>query len=359
MNTFLKRAAVAAAASALVAAPALAANATPWDGNDIEFTNTAWDVDYSYFGIQDIDLMPNNVYTDIWDGAGNPIISFDNWDTDTWLVTDSSDSMDVTVDDNGDTVITATATNTELADNNLTADVEMRIYAEEDLWRQAVTYTNNGTDDITVDLGFYTDWGSNDTTSSGGGVRGYQGSSDSILALPADEDGVTTTALADAGVKWAVHGDSCDAPGAMAWGDASAQTDAQIYSIDGDQWYVHADDVTIPAGESVTVVVFHNWDPTGLIAANYDNDACDAGAQADYADAVTALSTEFDSFSGRLSRGLENANVINWTGTPSTPTAEPTLATTGFDASAATAAGAAALASIAAASLLIARRRKA
>ncbi|HLP23574.1 MAG TPA: hypothetical protein VK139_05990 [Microbacteriaceae bacterium] len=364
MKKTLVRLTAVSAAAALTIVPAMAAHAAPWDGSTVEVGHSSWDAESDYLNANDADLIGDGFdeYTDVLDTGLEAQISFDDWSSYDSLATNVDADLDRVVADNGDVTLTGTASNSVLADNNLSAVSEQRYYVEGDLFRHAVTYTNVGTEAITVDLGFYTDWGSSSSTVDGGGLRAFQNSATSSLDLPVDEDEDAMAALNDASAMWATHGDECDAPGTMAWGDAGAEYSATVSEMSGDSWYVHIDDVTIEPGASATVVAFILWDPDTLFAANYNNDDCVSADQITWADGVAANSVEFDTFSGRLNVGLENANVINWTSSAPIPTPTPTpvaLASTGVDASAMTAAGAIALSLIAVAGLMLARRRAA
>jgi LPXTG-motif cell wall-anchored protein len=309
-------------AIALAVVPVTAANAVAWDGNNIVVGAGKYEPKYDKFGIGDTFVWDTAnsawVENDIWDGAGELLISVDDWVDSETVQANAEADLDVTEEvASGDILVTATMSGSFLTDNELAVVGEMRFYAESNLVRNVYRITNTGASAATVDFGFYTDWGSR------GQIWSYQGQSDDILAVPALEDAASTTALADAGARWAVHNEGVeDAPGAMAWGNATGEVPSTIFEIDNDDWTVHIDDVTLAAGETIALAVFHNWTPELITSVGF---TYDAGA-----DAVTTLSAEFDSFSGRLTRGLEEDNVLNWgpVAAPVTPEA-PALAATG------------------------------
>lgn len=349
MNNSTRVLSAAVATAALVLGPVVAANAVAWDGNDIGHGGMTWLVDTDSVALDNIALGApgSSVFADPLDQFGVALIEFDPVDGFGWLGVEDAGDVDVAeVDD--DLVLTATAAYPNLTENNLTADIELRIYADGDLARQSVTYTNTGTESVTANIGFDTEFGST------GEVIGYQNSSDAVLSLPASEDDASRDALNDSGAKWAVHQHDCDAPASIAWGDATAEEQAYLSNMNGADWDVRLDDVVIPAGEAVTTVVFLKWAPSILIDNDYDNNACDSAKQDLYSAALVAASTEFDSFSGRMTAGLEGVNVINWTPADAEPEA---LAATGVNTVSSGLAVAGVLSLVGAVSLAAVRRR--
>lgn len=323
---------VAVVATTLVLCPAMAAHATPWDGNTIQVGSVEFEFSSGPFGMQDAYLVPLNggQQSDVWDYASLLTVSFNNWSSFEGAITGSNSAVDVVTLPNGDTTLTATMTNAEFASNNLTVVGEFRIYSEGDLVRAAYRLTNTGTSATTVDLGFFTDWGNSEDVVNGGGIRGYQNQSDSVLAVPAEEDSTSMAALNSANVRWFTHGVRPAAPGGIAWGmPTGAANPAVLSSLSGGEVEVHIDDVTIPAGDTVTVVEFHNWAPAAMIDDGWTWSGSNTNIA--YSDLITANSTEFDSFSGRLTEGLENDSVINWGPVSSTDSGAEELASTGMN----------------------------
>ena len=303
--------------------------ADPWDGNRIDFGVGQWYFNSSSLNLDDVYLVfpdTSTEYTDIWDGMGYLRLSSSQLSiADESLDCDPAESVDVSVDGaTGDLLITCTASNAELAGTDLVANVEYRIYSTSDLVRVSVELVNTGDTDITIDeFIFETDFG------SGGDLWDYQNQSDGVLPVPANEDSTSMAALNTAGARWMVHFEDDDAPGGLAWGSDNAEAPAMLVELSGDYSEASVSTFVVPAGASRSVAYFALWNPATLIDLDYENDS-DSG-QVDAANALATLMDEFNSFSGRLTVGLEGQQVVNW-GPASEEPAKPQLAATGLEA---------------------------
>lgn len=361
-KSFLPRAAAVVGAAALLTfAAAAPAHAEPWDGNDFIFGLGEWEIEYNNFSIDDVYLVypdDSTQYTDIWDGMGQQSINSTAAGLDYETVyCDTAADVDITEDDaTGDLLITCVADNPAFADADLTVVSQFRIFAASDLIRVTTWITNEGAADVVIDgVEFYTDFGSS------GELWGYQGQDDSILAVPAVEDETARDALNGAGAQWAVHYEEYDAPGGLAWGSAGAEAAATLTTLSGDEYVAEVGAFTIPAGETRAAAYFALWNPATLIELDYTNE--EGPVQVAAADALVPAMAEFDSFSGRLTAGLEGSTVVNWVAgdAPVTPVdpAKPQLAATGVDASVAVSAGLALLVLGGLATVVAVRRRTA
>lgn len=344
-------------AAALVCSTVLPASADPWDGTDIEFGLGEWDVDSWDFTLDDVYLVfPDTTteYTDIWDGMGYQYIT----STDAGLnganvYCDPNSNVDVTIESaSGDLLITCVSDNPDMADAGLTVVSQYRVYASSDLVRLTTWITNEGDTDIVIDnVEFYTDFGTS------GELAGYQNQSDAVLPVPAAEDSTSRDALNANGSKWAVHSEEEDAPGGIAWGFPGAEAESTLTELDGDTYVAQVGPFTIPAGQTKAAVYFALWNPATLIEVGYTNEP-DNG-QAEATAALIPLMSEFDSFDGRLTVGLEGTQVVNWLAAAPVEPAKPQLAATGVDVSGAVAGGVALLALGGIATLVALRRRTA
>lgn len=326
------------AAAALTIATAAPAFADPWDGGYIDFGLGEWEFYASPLTLDDVELVfpdTSTEYTDIWDGMGYIYLtSADAGLVDENLRCEPNSAVDVSTDAvTGDLLFACTATNGLIASSSLVANVEYRVYSTSDLVRVSVELVNTGDLPITMDdVTFATDFGSS------GDLWNYQGQDDAVLPVPATENSTSMDALNGAGSRWMVHFEDDDAPGGLAWGSANAAAPASLTELSGDYSEATVSPFAIPAGESRTVAYFALWNPATLISLDYTNDS--GHGQAEAADALVPLMSEFDSFSGRLTVGLEGQQVVNWG--PVTEAAKPELAATGstVDATPALAAGA-------------------
>lgn len=360
MKNPLKVTVAVVAAFGLSVAPAVSAIAAPWDGNNPYFQHGLWEMSSDSFKFEDIYLTnPANdsdpdteVYTDIWDGAGEFYISLDSWNNYDSAGATSDADVDVTTEvATGDYVFAAPMNSTgSVWDGQLNVTGEQRIFSAGDLVRSTFFVTNITDAPVTASFSFYTNFGSS------GDIYSYQGQNDSVLAVPAAEDETSSDALSAANVQWVVHTDSSDAPGAIAYGLKTADNPGLI-TIAGDTYDAFYNDVVIPAGATVAFAEFHNWTPDLLIAENYTN-STNPVKQALYATAVTTAAAEFDSFSGRLTNGLMGVNVLNWGNVSTTPVV-PELAKTGGDETIGGAVGIVAFAVILAGLGIVAVRRNA
>ncbi|MGX5682568.1 hypothetical protein [Schumannella luteola] len=357
-HALLRKAAVATGIAAVLAcATALPAAADPWDGSDIDFGLGEWDVDANSFTIDDVYLVfpdTSTEYTDIWDGMGyQSITSAGASLADEEVYCDPDSNVDVTVDSaTGDLLITCAADNAAFVTAGLTVVSQYRVYAASDLIRVATWITNDNATDVDIDnVEFYTDFGSS------GDLWNYQGQSDAVLPVPASEDSTSRDALNGAGAQWAVHFNEYDAPGGIAWGSGAAAAPATLSELSGDEYVAQVSSFTIPAGETRAVAYFALWNPATLITLDYTNDT-DSG-QVEAANDLVPAMAEFDSFSGRLTAGLEGVSVVNWGPVTPVEPAKPQLAATGADATPAISAGLALLVLGGIATLVAVRRRSA
>lgn len=329
MKPAIKITSALALASAMALAVAAPASADPWDGTDIEFGLGDWALYSNDFNIDDVYLLTAPAtfeYTDIWDGMGYTNFTSSGSGISTSAYCLSNSDIDVTVDGpTGDLIISCTAADASFAAAGLTVQSVFRIFAASDVIRVTHTIVNSSATDVLMDeVEFYTDFGSD------GSIWGYQGQNDAVLPVPAAEDVTSTAALVGAGAQWAVHYNDSDAPGGLAWGLAGASAAATLSYISGDQYSVTVAPFTIPAGQSRTVAYFATWNPSVLNDLGYINSP--GNGQSEAADALVASMVEFNSFSGRLTAGLEGQNVVNWggvVGAVAAPAAAPALAATG------------------------------
>ncbi|MGX5682567.1 hypothetical protein [Schumannella luteola] len=357
-NLLRRAAAATAVAAVLVSVTAMPASADPWDGNAIDFGLGKWYPTVNPFALEDVDLRyPNSSLevTDLWDGMGSQRITAtaSNID-DVPLDCGSASDMDVSVDtETGDLVLQCSVYPLAFAEAHLFVTAQIRIYAASDLIRVSSILSNIGESAVTIDaVVFDTNFGSD------GELWGYQSQSDSVLPVPAAEDESSRAALVGAGAQWAVHYQEYDAPGGIAWGAAGASTPSGLSDLEGDDYEVTVAPFTIPRGESRAVAYFALWNPQTLIDLNYTQN--DNLSQVAAADALVTAMSEFDSFDGRLTDGLEGLDVVNWGSIPGDaeePSA-PQLAATG-SAPVSGIIGALAIAAIGAIVLLTGRRRSA
>ena len=333
MKSIAKIAIGASLAAVMTVAFAAPAQADPWDGNDVEFGLGVWEYGHSDVSMYDVYLVTgqdpfDSEYTDIWDGMGYTTIYSTGAGINSGVNCDPSNTVDVSVDAaTGDLLFTCISNNADFATGGVEVASEVRVYAASDLVRVATTITNITDADIDIDeVEFYTDFGSS------GEIWGYQGQDDAILPVPAAEDMASTIALYDAGAQWAVHYNDSDAPGGVAWGNAAATAPAYVSDISGDYYEALVSGFTIPAGESRAVAYFAKWNPALLVELGYTNTVSPIQAQA--ADALVLDMDELNTFSGRLTVGLEDVPVVNWgpiVVAPAPAPEEPKLAATGSD----------------------------
>lgn len=323
---------VAGLAIALTASsPAIAA---PWDGNIFDFgLGTQWRLG-SNFEIGDVDLgstavgftqpaSTSGVYTDIWDtGLDMNVVS-----TVAGISADydcTGTAADIDISTSGDDLVIACQVDWD-EPTNAAVNVrgEIRIYGPDgDLFRYTLAIQNSSNADISdFTVRTFTDWGSD------GDIWDYQNFDTGVLALPALADDGNAAKLRSVDSNWVVNYTGGNAPGSLAWGNNNGTVDVGLSDTVGDYFSTETDTFTVAAGETVYLVYFTGWDPANLISLSFDRSW--VGDNGDLASsAVADAATEFDSFSGRLTRGLPaDANVLNWT--PATE-AEG-LATTGAD----------------------------
>lgn len=333
MKSIAKIAIGASLAAVMTVAVAAPAQADPWDGNSVEFGLGDFEYANNDVSMYDASLLLSpgvTEYTDIWDGTGFTEID----STDAGLNFESvycsfENEVDVSVDPaTGDLVYACIASSPNFTTGGLEVASEVRVYAASDLVRVATTITNLTDADIEIDaVELYTDFGSS------GEIWGYQGQDDAILPVPASEDMTSTIALYEAGAQWAIHYNDDDAPGGVAWGNAAATAPADVSEISGDYYEALVSAFTIPAGESRAVAYFAKWNPALLIELGYTN-SDGPSVTVPAADALVPAMDEFNTFSGRLTVGLEDVPVVNWgpiVVAPAPAPEAPKLAATGSD----------------------------
>ena len=326
------------AGSAIALSASSPAIAASYDGNDFMFgLGTEWDLS-SNFNLEDVEVgtsargfeQPSldGIYTDIWDGALDMNVASIAAGIDgDYNCTGSDSDIDIVVDDD-DLVITCLENWGELTTPDLEVNGEIRIYGPDgDLVRYTLEIHNASSSDITdFVVSTNTNWGSD------GDIWAYQNYDASVLAVPAPDASGNADKLESVASNWLVNYSDEDAPGSVAWGNDEGSVDVVLVATDDDDVDTQTDTFTVGAGETVYLVYFLGWDPANLIELAYEGDGdgeyVTAGDEDLASAAVAEAAVEFNSFSGRLTRGLPaGANVLNWT--PATE-AEG-LATTGAD----------------------------
>lgn len=195
--------------------------------------------------------------------------------------------------------------------SGLQVAVQHRYYANGDLARALVSYTNPGATAVAVGTGVFTDYGSDGGTLLEGDFTG------DAAVTPAD--------------RWIVTGDNGDSDPVVStvwWGPQAPLPPATELLGDGTNDY-YADEswagfnVTVQPGQTVYLAFFtgiYGWAdlpaPRGELAA----DALITGGYAYAVAAATAAATEFSTFSGRLVAGIPaGAPVLNWGAAPAVP----------------------------------------
>jgi hypothetical protein len=322
------------AGSAIALSASSPAVAATWDGNSFNFgLGEDWGLDSNFY-IEDVDLggtsvgftqpFTNGVLTDIWDGSLDINVRSTAAGVDSgYDCTGNVSDIDIsTVAD--DLVISCQADWDEPTNADVNIRGEIRIYGPDgDLVRYTLGIENTSNSDIT-DFVVRTDtnWGSD------GDIWAYQNYDASVLAVPASEDYVNAEKLRSVDSNWAVNYTGADAPGSLAWGNNNGSVDVGLWDTDGVNWDTETDTFTVAAGETVYLVYFTGWDPANLISNSFAHETWTDDNGDIASTAVADAAAEFDSFSGRLTRGLPaGANVVNWA---SAPEGEE-LATTGAD----------------------------
>lgn len=326
------------AGSAIALSASSPAVAATWDGNDFGFgLGVRWELG-SDFEMDDVYLgstvlgfsqpYGSGVYTDIWDGALDMNVASIAAGIDSdYDCTGTASDIDISTVD-GDVVISCQADWDEPTNADVNIRGEMRIYGPDgDLVRHTLAIENTSTSDITdFVVSTNTNWGSD------GDIWAYQNYDASVLAVPAPDASGNADKLESVASNWLVNYSDEDAPGSVAWGNDEGSVDVVLVATDDDDVDTQTDTFTVGAGETVYLVYFLGWDPANLIELAYmgdgDGEYVTAGDEDLASAAVAEAAVEFNSFSGRLTRGLPaGANVLNWT--PATE-AEG-LATTGAD----------------------------
>lgn len=193
--------------------------------------------------------------------------------------------------------------------SGLQVAVQHRYYANGDLARALVSYTNPGATAVAVGTGVFSDYGS-----------------DTETVLEAD---FTDDAAVTAADRWIVTGDAGNyypVVSTVGWGPQASLPPAEELLGDGTNDYSFGEswagfNVTVQPGQTVYLAFFtgiYGWDDSfgeGVVAPDGEL-AADAVVADSYANAVaaaTAAATEFTTFSGRLVAGIPaGAPVLNW-----------------------------------------------
>lgn len=239
----------------------------------------------------------------------------------TYDCTQTNSDIDIAVD--GDDVVIMCLENwDELVTPDIEIHGEIRIYGiDGDLVRYTLEIHNSSNSDITdFKVRTNTNWGSD------GDIWAYQNYDANVLAVPAVEAESNAEKLREVDSNWAVNYPGRDAPGSLAWGNNAGSVDVGLWLTSGDNFETETEEFTVQAGETVYLAYFTGWDPANLISLGYlDNEYATDGDEDLAAAAVAEAAVEFDSFSGRLTRGLPaNANVLNWAPAPESEGLAPT-----------------------------------
>lgn len=200
--------------------------------------------------------------------------------------------------------------------SGLQVAVQHRYYANGDLARALVSYTNPGAAAVAVGTGVYTDYGSDGGT-----------------LLEGDFTGDAAVTAAD---RWIVTGDNGSYDPVVStvwWGPQASLPPAEALLGDGTNDYSVGEswagfNVTVQPGQTVYLAFFtgiYGWDDALLddVAAPDSGLAADATVADTYDNAVvaaTAAAAEFNTFSGRLVAGIPaGAPVLNWGAAPAVP----------------------------------------
>jgi len=318
------------AGSAIALTATAPAHAATWNGGSFSFGyGTDWDFDN--WSMDDADFGSS---------AGPLGASFSGEHTDTWdtaleldVTSATLNLLDQTYDCDNDSDIDIaevdgdvdiTCTTDWSAPNDADVHIRGAIHIsgpDGDLVRYTLKITNNSgaaIDDFVV--GTYTDWGSD----SSEGLWAYQNYDATVLTAPADEANNNSADIEETGSDWLVHYEADDAPGSLAWGNAGGAIDVFLAETDGDEYWTQTPEFTVADGETVYLAYYTGWNPALLHTLGYTN-SYDVDVQPVAADALADAATEFDSFSGRLTRGLpSDANVINWAPAPDAEGLAPT-----------------------------------
>lgn len=327
---------IAGSAIALTAAPP--AVAATWDGNAFDFgLGKNWDL-ASNFIIQDVGLGSTSV--DFTQPASN-VDRTNVWDYALQIGVRSATAgiaertyyecplanIDISMDAD-DLVISCEADWDAPGNSDIKIRGNMRIFGPDgDLIRYTLEIKNDSNSAITDFTGYpYGEWGSD------AAIWAYQNYDSDVLAVPALEDDANAALLNSLDSNWVVNYSTVHPPSSIAWGHNSASVDTFLWFLDGAEYYLETDTFTVGAGETVYLAAFASWDPANLNAISYQGEEyASAGDEDLAAAAVASTAVEFDSFSGRLTRGLPaGANVLNWGIVPDQDEDEK-LAVTGAD----------------------------
>jgi hypothetical protein len=310
------------AGSAIALTSASPAVAAPWDGNGFDFgLGKNWDL-ASNFIIQDVGLGATSVdftqpasnvdRTNVWDYAlqiGVRSVTAGITERTYYECIEPLANIDISMD--ADDLVISCEADWDAPDNSdIKIRGNMRIFGPDgDLIRYTLEIKNDSNSDITDFTGFpYGEWGSD------AAIWAYQNFDSDVLAVPAMEDDANAALLNSVDSNWVVNYSTVHPPSSVAWGHNSASVDAFFWFLDGAEYYLETDTFTVGAGETVYLVAFASWDPANLNAISYQGEEYANKGDGDLAAAaVASTAVEFDSFDGRLTRGLpEGANVINW-----------------------------------------------
>lgn len=325
---FVAKAAIIGGATLALAGIAAPASAAPWYGGAIivgDYGTTNLDGASWYVNDQgSIDhsrrALNGETYSQVVCGTYGGLIVDGNYLA---VVGD----LDLSVAENGDQVVVGEGTF-----GNLDATVEYRVYAEGDLLRTVYVLTNNTGSDITFTPSTYEDpednFGEGSTSSGdvalGNGDNWYQ------VYSTAEHSGVYTKFTGDLSI---VGGDI-------------------LNPVAGEYGEVVYENITIAAGASYQVILFHSY-------ATYDLSGDEAAVSAAAAAAGQVVVDEFDGglvLSERLATGLNSDIASNFTfvADEAPVEEEEVLAETGVNAMAGIALG---VAVAAAGAVLVLRRR--
>lgn len=242
------------------------------------------------------------IFTDIWDtGLTMSVVSPTVGINDTYDCTTNSSDIDLTTDDD-DLVITCLENWSVLPTPDVEVNGEIRIFGPNGaLVRYTLEIQNLSSSDITdFEVATYTNWGSD------GDIWAYQNYDSAVLAVPAPDLSTNAAALQTVDSNWVVN-----------YSDDDGSVNVDLVETNSDTFRTRTDVFTVGAGETVHLVYFNGWDPATLIELGYVQFYAATGDEDLASAAVADAAEEFDSFSGRLTRGLPaDANVLNWAPAP-------------------------------------------
>lgn len=354
------------AAIGLVAlVPAAAHAAVAWDGTNplvgpADSIRAKFFANSFFFKFEDFDLSEGGPFepnTDAFDDFGVVTIVSDSLgltgtpydfilgtgeNYDQWVGC-GDDPAAISVEEDpstGDVTLSCTAINPELAGAGLEVDLEFRVFADGTTVRSMVSITNLGTADVVLDdVIIETEFGSDGQVIAVGG----RGSDAASVPLPLQEDVNVSVAdtLNAASADWIVHDDFDTGPsGAADWpaavvigGGPTAAAEARWLATWMDVYLSTVSDLSLPAGETRSIVSFAVVAPEPLLGIGFNNAGGAFPTQlTESAEQLTAGMGRFDQLDGRLADGIADTSlVVNWPEPSETPAepAQPELADTG------------------------------